>query len=87
MAVDVVGAPAVADVVGVLESTSVVADPAVLVEPAVVAVEAAVVVTPAAVVGADVVLVELELPHAAARSERATKPLRTMVRFFELFTL
>ena len=69
-----------ADVVGVLEPTTVVADPAVLLE-------AAVVVTPAAVVGADVVLVELELPHAAARSERATKPLRAMVRFFELFTL
>ena len=69
-----------ADVVGVLEPTTVVADPAVLLETAVV-------VTPAAVVGADVVLVELELPHAAARSERATKPLRAMVRFFELFTL
>jgi hypothetical protein len=68
-------------------ATTVVADPAVLLEAAVVVTPAAVVVTPAAVVGADVVLVELELPQAAARSERATKPLRAMVRFFELFTL
>jgi hypothetical protein len=54
--------------------------------PAVVAVPAAVVGV-ATVVGADVSFVSSSLPHAAARSERATMPLSAIDRFLELFTL
>ena len=37
--------------------------------------------------GTDVDFVSSSLPHAAARSERATMPLSAIDRFLELFTL